>query len=306
MGIQTDSIELLTSLYNFKQEGKRLEIEEIFKATNWELNRFKNAYDYLKDKGLISEKTRTAGRTASGLQRVIGLHLTHLGIDVIENDKEFENTFRNSHVQLIIQNGMANVVNQNKGQAVNNIAAPKVENVSHKNTGDINYGNIIHNQNITDNSTSYDIDKRDVYLLEKLSINLIGRFGEKKLTLLAIISLIADVIAIFAVLKSFSPTLYSYLPDVPQSFGIPLIFAVVLLTTLAVFLISIVNYKFESRCSSCKEFYSLEEIGEPKAREVKARGGIRRNWTRTYKCKKCGNTETKNFNDFIENTENNE
>ena len=303
MGIQIDSIELLTSLYNLKQQGKRLEIEEIFKATNWELNRFKNAYDYLKEKWLINEKDKTIGRLPSGLQRVIGLHLTHLGIDVIENDKKFENIFRNSHIQIIIQNGQANVVNQNTGQAVNNIASPKLENVSHNNTGDINYGNVIHNQHIMDNSTSYDIDERDVVLLEKLSISLIGRFGEKKLGLIAKIALIADLIAIVGVMKAFAPMFFSYLPTVPQSFGVPLIFIAALLMVFAVFLFSILNYKIESRCSSCKEFYSLEEIGEPKAREVKTHNGIRTTRTRTYKCKKCDNMETKKFSEFIENTE---
>lgn len=168
---------------------------------------------------------------------------------------------------------------------------------------------IIKSQYIIDNSTTYDVDMENVAFLEKTSILVINKYGEKKLTLIGVISLIAGLITIFEGVDSVlgKKFIFSWLPEwistAPQNFGTPLIVVGLMLSFFGGFLIYLVQYKYDSRCPKCNRFYALKEVGEPQAREVEVRGGLRKTITRTYKCKydDCNHIVTKKKNEFIEN-----
>lgn len=99
--------------------------------------------------------------------------------------------------------------------------------------------------------------------------------------------------------------IFSWLPSLPKSWSTPLLIVSIILIFIGGTLLSLVNYKYDSKCRKCGKFYALRESEEPKVREVKARGGIIETTTRTYKCKNCGNIEVKKFNEFIPDEEEN-
>ena len=311
MGIKNDALELLAKLYNFKIEGKKLNLDDIFVSLKISTNRFMNAYEYLKEKDLIGEKGRTiSGRTKNGLPNLIGLHITSTGIDALEEEDVFKDNFGSLKIE-INQKGQVNIVNQNQGQSVNNISAPIVKDVSHNNTETVNYGNIIHNQTITDNSTTYDIDKKDVAFIEKASITIINKYGEKKPTIVGTISLVSGLITIFGGFDSilerdiFFSWIPNWVPSISNEYGVAVLWIGFILAIFGGFLISLVHYKYESRCPKCKRFYSVTEVGDPEVREVNVRGGVQRTTYRTYECKHedCDYKETKKFNEFIPDSE---
>ena len=92
----------------------------------------------------------------------------------------------------------------------------------------------------------------------------------------------------------------SWLPLLPKSWSMPLLTISLVLIAFGAILLSLVNYKYESKCKKCGKFYALQESEEPKVREVKTHGGIRQTITYTYKCKNCRNIEVKKSHHFIE------
>lgn len=306
MTIKQDALELLAELYNHKIDRKQIKIDDILESLNFTANRFENAYDYLQERGLISEKTRTLGKTTKGLPNVIGLAVTSSGVDAIEEKDVFKDNFGALQIQ-INQQGHVNILNQNKGQAVNNVAAPVVKDAAHKDVDTVNYGNIIKNQPIIDNSATYDIDVKNVAFLEKMSIKTINKYGEKKPLIFGAISLIAGIITIFDAIHSMleSDAFFSWLPQwmplTPKDSSDVVIIVGIVLCVFGSFVIGLIKYKYESQCPKCKKFYAMDEFGEPKERETKVERGRRITTTRHYKCKHCGFTDTKKFNEFIEN-----
>lgn len=225
------------------------------------------------------------------------------------------NIFKNNTIMVsgsdINQEGQVNVINQNVGKTSSNIFAPTIKNVSHEKTGDIHYGNKISNQIITDNLT-YDIDKVDIAFHEKASILIINKFGEKNPKIVGIISIIAGLVTIFGyIFDAFSENIEyfswinSMIPSIPAKYGTLIIIIGVLLTSIGTFLLTLVQYKYESRCPDCKRFYAKIEVGEPTEREVKVKGGVRRTTFRTYECKydDCDYSENKKTNTFIRDSE---
>jgi hypothetical protein len=195
-------------------------------------------------------------------------------------------------------NGQINVNNKNKIQSIKNISSPKVKKSSHINTGDINYGNITHQEIVTDNSKTYKIDKEDTQFIESLSVWLLNKYDEKKLKVSGIISAILGAITTFDAFFSSLPT-FSWLPRFHDSNGIVLILGISLVF-VGSFLLKIVNYKYESRCDNCEKPYALAEIEDPEVKEIEAHDGIRQTITRTYKCRECGHIQIKKANEFIE------
>jgi hypothetical protein len=172
---------------------------------------------------------------------------------------------------------------------------------SHTENKDVSYNNVGHvfnapvnNQVITnDNSSTYDIDKKDTELIEQLSRYLIDHFGEKKITIGAIVLFLLGGVQV-----SFGFN-FDVLPKVPTNFITPLLYSGIVFLIGGAVLWGLVQYKYDSRCVNCKTFYSMKEVGEPKAKEVSTKNGVRRTVTRHYKCENCGNEANQKFNEFV-------
>lgn len=210
----------------------------------------------------------------------------------------------------VSQEGQVNQLSQNSGDTATNISAPALNDVSHENTGDIHYGNTINNQIITDNST-YAVDKIDTTRLEKASITIINKYGEKNPKIVGMISIIAGLITIFGyiftIISKSSPSLSwvnDIIPSIPTDHSVIIIAVGLILIFVGGLLLSIVNYKYESRCPACERFYAIKEVGNPTQREVDINGKVRRTTTRTYECKHadCDYQETKNINKILQHT----
>src|SRR3989344_996911 len=92
-----------------------------------------------------------------------------------------------------------NKINKNE---VDSNKSYNLNNVSHKNVGEVHYGDKIH-QEIHDNSINYEVDFPDINNIETLSIYLTTHFKEQNIGIIGGISLIASLISIFTFLNSF-------------------------------------------------------------------------------------------------------
>ena len=91
---------------------------------------------------------------------------------------------------------------KNNAQNVSAHTSPHVEHATHKNTGDINYGTIT-NQTIHGDPNTYVVPHEDLGLLESMSAWIVGKFGEKKPLVIAIISVILGMFQILTDLGNF-------------------------------------------------------------------------------------------------------
>lgn len=272
MGIKEDALELLAKLYNNMTEGKLTDLDEIFESLDFSVTRFTNAYAYLKEKNLITEKVRNIGKTAKGLPDVIGLRINSLGIDSIEKEDVLKDNFSPLHIE-INQNGHVNVVTQNKGPTVIPITAPVPPTPSR----------------IAD-PYAYPVDPENVVFLEKASIIVIGRYGERNTTIFGVISLASGLITIFG-------ALYSAPIEYVKTVGV----IGVLLAIFGLSLMQLVSYKKRGHCPECGSDYSLKEVGDPTEREFEVRGGVRKTTYRTYECtnEDCDYSVERKKNRFI-------
>ncbi|MBS3158382.1 hypothetical protein J4206_03780 [Candidatus Woesearchaeota archaeon] len=306
MTIKRDALELLAEMYNYKIEGKTFDLDEIMEALNFTTIRLENAYNYLLGHKLLTEQVRLIGTTLKGLPHILGLEITSKGIDAIEEEDVFKQNFGSLKIE-INQNGHVNVINTDDSQSTNNISTPILSNSSYINAGNLNNSNII-NHNIIDNAKRYNISKREISFIKNLSINLINRFGEKKLKVIAIISFIVSVITYISGIATTIPEVFhppQWLPKISIDWMPYIMLLPTLLLGLGVFLVTIVKYKYESRCTNCKEFYALEEVGDADVKEVEAYEGVHQTITRTYKCNKCGNIEQRGWKVFIKKSSRN-
>jgi len=189
-------------------------------------------------------------------------------------------------------------------QSIKIASATNVRDASHLGNRDINYGTII-KQNNTGNSVTYEIDKEDNAFTEKASIFIVNKFGEKKIGIIGLFSLIASIFTILTGLVTFLSTennFFAWFAFLSKELDILIIVLGFAWLVLAIFLINIVQYKKDSQCKKCNRFYALEEIGAPQAREVKVQGGVRRTIARQFKCRFCDETYAKKKNDFVEDT----
>ena len=169
MGIKKDALKLLVKLYKNKVDGINFDIDKIYLDMNFSKVRFLNALDYLKDRNLIHRDYSAIGETKEGLPHIRNATISSLGIDAIEEENVFKNHFGSLKME-INQKGPVNIISQSGEKNISNISVPKVEKTSHENVGEVTYGIKIQNQNITDKSVTYDVDREDYYLMEKASI----------------------------------------------------------------------------------------------------------------------------------------
>ncbi len=93
MGIQKDAGELLAFIYKEKVEGNEVpSIRNITDTTKWDRDRVLNALQYLQGKNLINGQTiKTLGSSKPQFATVDDI--SPYGIDVLENEQEFNRTF---------------------------------------------------------------------------------------------------------------------------------------------------------------------------------------------------------------------
>jgi len=107
-------------------------------------------------------------------------------------------------------------------------------------------------QYVADNSVTYDVDMENVAFLEKASVEIINKYGEKKTTFAGVISLISGLITIFGGIDSIlgKNHVFSWLPDwiptLPQKFSLYFLFGGLILFLFGGLLISLVRYKHDS------------------------------------------------------------
>ncbi|MFH1332976.1 MAG: hypothetical protein ABIH53_01930 [archaeon] len=160
-----------------------------------------------------------------------------------------------------------------------------------------------HQHQHIDKSVTYDIDKHDTTVVENLSIFVTNRYGEKKPTILGAISTLVGLLEMWFSIKSVFPLFgFDWIPTINANLANGLFIMGLVLLVFGIFLIILVQYKHESRCQKCGKFYAMKETGEPTAKEVHVKDGIRRTTYREYTCKYCGNKKNEKYLEFIPNT----
>lgn len=93
MGVQKDSGELLLFFYDaLVNKGKdQIGTQEVIDETKWESKRINNAYNYLRDLGVLKEEL-FLGNT-KGVLNFIVLRLFPQGVNIVENQPEFRRNF---------------------------------------------------------------------------------------------------------------------------------------------------------------------------------------------------------------------
>lgn len=167
----------------------------------------------------------------------------------------------------------------------------KIENVN------INYGT----QNRK--STVYKGDIQNVFLYEIFSPILIKKYGERKLGITGIISLVVGIIQLLIWMNSFTSTkIFGYLPKVSENLGQWFLWIGIIFFVVGAFLIGVLVYFRESKCKKCGRLFAYYECERPDVEEVKAHDGIHITTERKYECKYCGDkqvipeTEIKEYN----------
>lgn len=327
MSIKNDALKILAILYNNKIKGineVRSDDSEIEKLELSEIE-FNNATEFLKGKKLskINRKIHTRviendisndsdEKTPEEIEedkkfeyedKIRYMKIEVKGIEVIEDDKKLKTNFGDDFIKKTNTDKKISIINKTI-----NVSSPTIKNVNHENTGDINYGNITKNTITEDNSKTYSIDKMDLSTHESRSISLINKYGEKKPLIVGAISLLAGI---FTIITGFSSLLndinvFSWIPSwlaVPEGFSPYLIGLGIIISFIGGYIISLIQYKYDSQCPKCKKHYALKEYGDPTVKDVETKEGIRRTTTRNYQCKYCGYKEPKKKNRFIPNSE---
>ncbi|PIU62161.1 hypothetical protein COS83_02895 [archaeon CG07_land_8_20_14_0_80_38_8] len=161
----------------------------------------------------------------------------------------------------------------------------------------VDYKNIVKT-----NDVKYPTSKVNVANLEKFSKWIINKYGERKPIIVGGILALLGLSGILFSLNSISDIFFSFLPSwfkAPSDIAVPFIVISVIIFGLGCYLLSLIQYKYESKCPKCNTFYALEEIGVPAVRQVKAHDGVKKTTTRHYKCKFCDFTKSEPFTETI-------
>jgi hypothetical protein len=137
-----------------------------------------------------------------------------------------------------------------------------------------------------DNSINYETDKQDFWLFELIAPPLIEKLGIPKILVIGSVSIVAGLLSIIA-------------PAYKISF--PFLFWVgAVLLIVGVFFIAVFRYHSQTRCKKCNQEFAYEEIDTPTVKEVTTSDGyIKKTTTRKYKCKYCGDIDTRKTNETI-------
>lgn len=140
---------------------------------------------------------------------------------------------------------------------------------------------------IHDNSIRYDVDKENNLFYDLISPYLIEKLGIKKVLGLGLITLVTGGLSIFGSTGSTSNNTLFWI-------------GAILLFFCIVFFGVLIHYS-NTKCQNCNREFAYEELGTPQVREVQtADGYIKQTTTRQYKCKYCGDVQTRKVNKTID------
>lgn len=285
MGIKKDALELLINLYNDKIDGIKFDLDKVSNHLGFSETRFKNAYQYLVERGLIQKGRSFMGKTDTGLPIIEGVEITSSGIDAIEEDEVLKSNF--GHLEInFTQQGKVNIINQSGDKNPSKINAPYVEKPTYQNVGEITYGSKY--QNVTDSAT-YNGDVRNIFLLEKSSIFFINLLGEKKVKYIGLLSTILGIIDVIGWIVSITNRI---IPMTYNGYTFYVVGLGIILIIIGIIFLKMHSYKIQSKCSKCNKDYSMQEFKDPNVKEVETSEGVRKTTTRFYKCKYCGYEDT--------------
>mgnify|MGYP001264868801 CR=1 FL=1 len=156
-----------------------------------------------------------------------------------------------------------------------------------------------HNNKVTinqNNTVEYQGDKEDSFVLKRVSPYLIKKYGEKNIRFSGLISLTSGLITILSWFGIFP--FVSNFKFIHSSFFFYLGMFLFLVASL---LLGISSYYESRKCKRCNREFAYEEYKDPSIQEIKTSKGVRRMTTRYYKCKFCGNEDTKNIKETVDN-----
>jgi len=222
--------------------------------------------------------------------------LTYLEDDTpIENDHTKTNfaqpsTVINVHKLNNINGNVSTLGNSKQYTNSPHIEKAKIENVN------INYGQQVNNQ-----SVSYEGDRQNVVIYELFSPILVKKFGERKLGIAGIISLVVGVIQLLIWANSLaSIKIFTYLPSVSANIRTWFLVIGIVLFILGAFLLGVISYFKDSKCQKCGRLFAYYEHANPEVTEVKVHNGVRITTKHKYQCKYCGDIKTTSETDFEE------
>ena len=175
--------------------------------------------------------------------------------------------------------------------------------------GNNNEGNAVGNHNSViinkqnNSSVSYEGDKEDVFFLNKISPTIIRKYGEKKLSVINVLSFIASIITTGLWINSFSAT--KKIPIIPQITAIEsewFLYSSVFLFAVSILLFRIISHQIKTTCKNCKKEFAYYECHDPLIEEIKTSKGIRKTIHRYYECKFCGDVHQTKIKEFVSET----
>lgn len=140
-------------------------------------------------------------------------------------------------------------------------------------------------------------------MLNKISPVIIQKYGERKLVIISVLSLISSIITIGLWINSFSTT--KTIPLIPQITAIEskwLFYISVLLIVLSIFLFKVISHQINTTCKNCKKEFAYYECQDPLIEEIKTSKGTRKTIHRYYECKFCGDTHQTKIKELISDT----
>lgn len=175
------------------------------------------------------------------------------------------------------------------GTQVRTVQGSKVDNrgARYDRVGTVINGSVSKQTIVHEKSVTYKVDKEDVDGLERLSLFVIDFLGERRSKLGLALSIVAAVVGVLGGAR------------LPAPYASPAMYLGFAGVALAVILGVALQYRQQSRCHKCNTFYAMEEVGQPEAREVPARGGTRRTIRRFYQCRECGALDSSTTNEFL-------
>jgi hypothetical protein len=169
---------------------------------------------------------------------------------------------------------------------------------TYSNVHDVYNGPVTKQTIVKDNAVTYNVNQEDVKGLEKFSMFVMEAIGEKKAKITAAVTIALGGGGIFSIA---SPAI-----NVPTNFTTPLLYIAIGLLFVGAGLVAALQFKANSRCVTCNQFYAMQEHGEHRVREARRHGGTQRTTTRFYKCRHCGAESGKTDNEFIEDNDDEE
>ena len=149
-------------------------------------------------------------------------------------------------------------------------------------------------------------DRSDDFITEFLCKQVLERLGVMKTLISGFILFIIGAVGFLTSINSIlvipgGIKVFSYLPQLSSAMAPHVLMVSLVLALAGITLLGLYEYKKNTTCPKCGQFYALKEYKNPWVKEVNVRNGTRVYTKRYYKCSKCGKEVTREFQEMIEN-----